>query len=137
MNKNEQGRVLETLRKNLLYYQEQKRAHGDPHNPYRALPGHEAEFEAASEGAHDMAVVVKIFEKIRWKERLRQVGTFLGDVLETMTLILLALGMVGGSAVVLAVLSVTRHWPPSAVCSVILAAAVAWETFHWLRKSRK
>ena len=42
----------------LAALRQKREEHGDPHNPLRALPGHEAEFEAATELAQSMGVIL-------------------------------------------------------------------------------
>lgn len=37
--------------------------YGDPRNPLRALPGHEAEFEAATELSQSMVIILESLER--------------------------------------------------------------------------
>lgn len=41
---------------------QKREEYGDPRNPLRALPGHEAEFEAATELSQSMDVILKALE---------------------------------------------------------------------------
>ena len=47
----------------LAALRQKREEHGDPHNPLRALPGHEAEFEAATELAQSMGVILGALER--------------------------------------------------------------------------
>ena len=42
---------------------QKREEYGDPHNPLRALPGREAEFEAATELSQSMGVILKALER--------------------------------------------------------------------------
>ena len=47
----------------LAALRQKREEHGDPHNPLRALPGREAEFEAATELSQSMGVILKALER--------------------------------------------------------------------------
>ena len=47
----------------LTALRQKREEYGDPHNPLRALPGHEAEFEAATELSQSMGVILGALER--------------------------------------------------------------------------
>ena len=47
----------------LAALRQKREEYGDPHNPLRALPGREAEFEAATELAQSMGVILGALER--------------------------------------------------------------------------
>ena len=49
---------------------QKREEYGDPHNPLRALPGREAEFEAATELSQSMGVILKALEREIARTRL-------------------------------------------------------------------
>lgn len=48
---------------------QKREEYGDPHNPLRALPGREAEFEAATELSQSMGVILEALEREIARER--------------------------------------------------------------------
>ena len=47
----------------LAALRQKREEYGDPHNPFRALPGREAEFEAATELSQSMGVILGALER--------------------------------------------------------------------------
>lgn len=137
MNKNEQGRAVEQVRESLRYYQSQKRAHSDPHNPLRAMPGHEAAFQAASEGVHDTELILKILENSARRGRIERARIFIEDVLETLLYLFLTIGWVGGALVGMACLCLTLRWNFLMTYAAMLGMALIWETLNRILKHRK
>lgn len=52
---------------------QKREEYGDPHNPLRAIPGREAEFEAATELSQSMGVILKALEREIARTRLAKV----------------------------------------------------------------
>lgn len=57
----------------LAALRQKREEYGDPHNPLRALPGREAEFEAATELVQSMGVILKALEREITRTQLARV----------------------------------------------------------------
>ena len=56
----------------LAALRQKREEYGDPRNPFRALPGREAEFEAATELSQSMGVILGALEREIARARGRQ-----------------------------------------------------------------
>ena len=109
----------------LAALRQKREEHGDPHNPLRALPGHEAEFEAATELAQSMGVILGALE--------REIARARGEAVKRKALRLrdaaLAFGLASLATLGIAAVCVTVGAPdPITQASAVIATALslAW-----------
>lgn len=104
---------------------QKREEYGDPRNPLRALPGHEAEFEAATELSQIMDVILKSLE--------REIARVRGETVKRGTLRLRDMAMIFGMALLAALgvaaacITVKAPDPLTQASAVVgVALSLAW-----------
>lgn len=104
---------------------QKREEYGDPRNPFQALPGHEAEFEAATELSQSMGVILTALEReIAWArgEAVKRKALQLRDVA-------LVFGLASLATLGIAAACITARAPDpvtQASAMVGIALSLAW-----------